>query len=38
MEDPHSPAASMRKFRLLMTDAARHKARIFQLDVIGAFL
>jgi hypothetical protein len=34
MEDPHSPAASMRKSKPLMVDATRHKARIFQLDVI----
>ena len=38
MEDPHSPAASMRMSKLLMAEAARHKARVFQLDVIGAFL
>ena len=38
MEDPHSPAASMRMSKLVMAEAARHKARVFQLDVIGAFL
>jgi hypothetical protein len=38
MEDPHSPAASMRVSNLLMADAARQKSRIVQLDVSGAFL
>jgi hypothetical protein len=38
MEDPHSSTASMRMYKLLLADAARHKSRIFQLGVIGAFL
>ena len=38
MEDPHSPAASMRMSKMIMAEAARHKSRLFQLDVIGAFL
>jgi hypothetical protein len=42
-EDPtqqylHSPSASMLVSKLLMGDTARQKARIFQLDGIGAFL
>jgi hypothetical protein len=37
MEDPHSPAASMRMSKLPVTDSARQKARIFQIDVSGAF-
>lgn len=38
MEDPHSPAASMRMSMMIMAEAVRHKSRLFQLDVIGAFL
>jgi hypothetical protein len=38
MEEPHSPSASMRMSKLLMTDAALHKARKNKLYVIGAFL
>jgi hypothetical protein len=30
MEYPHSPAASMRMSKILTTDAARYKSRIFQ--------
>jgi hypothetical protein len=38
MQDPHSPAASMKISKLLMTDADIHNARIFQHYMIGAFL
>jgi hypothetical protein len=38
MEDPHSPAASMIMSKLLTADASIYEARIFQFDVIGAFL
>jgi hypothetical protein len=38
MEDPHSPATSMWMSKLLIADAARHKIRGFQLDVIIEFL
>jgi hypothetical protein len=39
MEDPHPPATSMRMSKLLMKDDVRHKAtRLFQFEVIGAFL
>jgi hypothetical protein len=38
MEDTYSSDASMRMSKLLMVEAARHKARIFQLDVVGALL
>jgi hypothetical protein len=38
MEDPHPPETSMRMSKLLMLDSAGHKARIFQLGLIGAFL
>ena len=33
-----SPTASMRTFKYFLTDAAKHKARVHQLDFIGAFL
>jgi chromatin segregation and condensation protein Rec8/ScpA/Scc1 (kleisin family) len=38
MEDPPSPSTSMIMSKLLLSESARHKAIIFQLDVIGAFL
>jgi hypothetical protein len=38
MLDPYSPEASMMMSELLTADAARHKARIFQLGMIWAFL
>jgi hypothetical protein len=38
MEDTHSPAESTRMSNLLIAEAARHKARILQLVVIGVLL
>jgi hypothetical protein len=35
MEDPQSPEPSTRMPNLLIEDDARHKASIFQLDVMG---
>ena len=37
VEDTWSPTASMRTFKCFLTDAAKHKARVHQLDFIGAF-
>ena len=36
--DTWSPTASMRNLRYLLIDAAKHKARVHQLDFIGLFL
>ena len=36
--DTWSPTASMRNFKYFLVDAAKHKARVHQLDFIGAFL
>ena len=36
--DTWSPTASMSTLKYLLADAAKHKARFHQLDVIGAFL
>ena len=36
--DTWSPPASMRTLKYLLADAAKHKARVHQLDFIGAFL
>ena len=36
--DTWSPTASMRTLKYLLADAAKHKARLHQLDFIGAFL
>ena len=36
--DTWSPTASMRNLKYLLADAAKHKARVHQLDFIGAFL
>ena len=36
--DTWSPTASMRTLKYLLADAAKHKARVHQLDFIGAFL
>ena len=33
-----SPTASMRTLKYLLADAAKHKARVHQLDFIGALL
>ena len=33
-----SPTASMRPLKYFLEDAAKHKARVHQLDYIGAFL
>ena len=33
-----SPTASMRKLKYFLADTAKHKARVHQLDFIGAFL
>ena len=33
-----SPTASMRALKCLLADASKHKARVHQLDFIGAFL
>ena len=35
--DTWSPTASMRTLKYLLADAAKHKARVQQLDFIGAF-
>ena len=36
--DTWSPTASMRTFKYLLADAAKNKARVHQLDFIGALL
>ena len=36
--DTWSPTASMRNLKYLQADATKHKARVHQLDFIGAFL
>ena len=36
--DTWSPTASMRTLKYFPADAAKHKARVHQLDFIGAFL
>ena len=36
--DTWSPTASMRTLKHFLADAAKHKARVHQLDFIGAFL
>ena len=36
--DTWSPTASMRNVKYFLADAAKHKARVQQLDFIGAFL
>ena len=36
--DTWSPTASMRNLKYFLVDAAKHKARVHQLDFIGAFL
>ena len=36
--DTWSPTASMRTLKYFLEDAAKHKARVHQLDFIGAFL
>ena len=36
--DTWSPTASMRTLKYSLADAAKHKARVHQLDFIGAFL
>ena len=36
--DTWSPTASMRNLKYFLSDAAKHKARVHQLDFIGAFL
>ena len=36
--DTWSPTASMRTLKYFLSDATRHKARVHQLDFIGAFL
>ena len=36
--DTWSPTASMRNLNYFLVDAAKHKARVHQLDLIGAFL
>ena len=36
--DTCSPIASMRTLKYFLADAAKHKARVHQLDFIGAFL
>ena len=35
--DTWSPTASMRTLKYFLADAAKHKARVHQLDFIGAF-
>ena len=36
--DTWSPTTSMRNLKYFLADAAKHKARVHQLDFIGAFL
>ena len=36
--DTWAPTASMRTLKYLLADAYKHKARVLQLDFIGAFL
>ena len=36
--DTWSPTASMRNLKYFLADAAKYKARVHQLDFIGAFL
>ena len=36
--DTWSPTASMRTLKYFLADATKHKARVHQLDFIGAFL
>ena len=36
--DNWSPTASMRNLKYFLADAAKHKARVHQLDLIGLFL
>ena len=36
--DTRSPTASMRTLKYFLADAAKHRARVHQLDFIGAFL
>ena len=36
--DTWSPTASMRTLKYFLADAAKHKAIVYQLDFIGAFL
>ena len=36
--DTWSPTPSMRTFKYFLADAAKYKARVHQLDFIGAFL
>ena len=36
--DTWSPTASMSTFKCFLADAAKNKARVHQLDFIGAFL
>ena len=36
--DTWSPTASMRTLNYFLADAAKHKARVHQLDFIGVFL
>ena len=36
--DTWSPTASMRTLKYFLADAAKHRARVHQLDFIGAFL
>ena len=36
--DTWLPTASMRTFKIFLADAAKHKARFHQLDLIGALL
>ena len=38
VEDTWSPTASMRTLKYFFADVAKHKARVHQLDFIGAFL
>ena len=38
VRDTYSPTASMRTLKYFLANAAKHKARVHQLDFIGAFL
>ena len=38
LEDTWSPTSFMRTLKYFLVDAAKHKARLHQLDFIGAFL
>jgi hypothetical protein len=38
IEDKYSPSAPLRVLKMFLADTARHKYRIHQFDVVGAFI